>query len=802
MSLPKGYVRLEYLQSSGTQYVNTGVSASSGFVVEMEFIPVSFDGYYDTLIGTESSASPWNCNWVRFNENYWELGVYDAFSNTEPPTVGTRYKIVASTVKGSGYLKVNGTQIITQNNSNGRASTSLYLFANNKAGTATDHAPVKCYSCKITVGGSLVRDYVPMKRISDNALGLYDLVNDKFYTNAGTGTFTAGPVIVEPLDESKVVELEYIESNGAQYVSVGLKPNQNTRVRMDAYMTQEVFPSVFFGCRPSSYNKNFALFINSSVVQSTYNASTAKVTGADVYVRSVLDANKNTVQAGGASATHTAGTFQTDFELFLFASNEAGTAKYFAYVRAYACQIFDNGLLARDYIPAKTVEGEIGLYDRVFKEFYRNAGTGAFVAGPEMVHVDYTELEWVQGSGSQYIDSLYKPSGILAMRARVYQPSENAGTEQAVFGSSDTTNGIELAFSATKNRVVLYSSAAAAYVSPTSVYDTVFDLAGFMQDVAPNRTLRVSLDGGAEVTSTGANASGWRNHTISLFALNKGYFFKGRMYEAQIYDNGTEVRVYVPKLHPSGVAGLWDSVNERFYASASTADFIAGPVKLTTPKAPANFRVVSESDTEVALAWDAAEKAEGYRVYRDGALLADTTDLTYTDPAEPFGAYTYTVRAYNEFGEGEAAELVVILFPDNPLLWLVTDRTAQDVAEQNSKGVYTAVDLNRVGAAVDLLKNLLESAGFIVNVFPKLMWKDTEWMNASQAEQYLADIQTLRTKQAVLPTTPETPETMARLNYTGANHIEQILLDVYTQYLIMLTTRVAAGTATSGGDYL
>ena len=36
---------------------------------------------------------------------------------------------------------------------------------------------------------------MPAKRKSDNVLGLLDLANGKFYANAGTGTFTAGPVV-------------------------------------------------------------------------------------------------------------------------------------------------------------------------------------------------------------------------------------------------------------------------------------------------------------------------------------------------------------------------------------------------------------------------------------------------------------------------------------------------------------------------------------------------------------------------------------------------------------------------------
>ena len=58
-----------------------------------------------------------------------------------------------------------------------------------------NYASMKLYSCKIYNNGTLVRDFVPVKN-SSGTIGLYDLVNSAFYTNAGSGTFTAGADIV------------------------------------------------------------------------------------------------------------------------------------------------------------------------------------------------------------------------------------------------------------------------------------------------------------------------------------------------------------------------------------------------------------------------------------------------------------------------------------------------------------------------------------------------------------------------------------------------------------------------------
>jgi hypothetical protein len=53
----------------------------------------------------------------------------------------------------------------------------------------------KIYSCALYNSDVLVRNFIPVKRKSDNVLGLFDSVNKVFYTNAGSGTFGAGPSV-------------------------------------------------------------------------------------------------------------------------------------------------------------------------------------------------------------------------------------------------------------------------------------------------------------------------------------------------------------------------------------------------------------------------------------------------------------------------------------------------------------------------------------------------------------------------------------------------------------------------------
>lgn len=76
------------------------------------------------------------------------------------------------------------------------------------------------------------------------------------------------------------------------------------------------------------------------------------------------------------------------------------------------------------------------------------------------------------------------------------------------------------------------------------------------------------------------------------------------------------------------------------------------------PEVPANFRQTAKDYFSLGLAWDAAADAAGYRLYRDGTLLATLTATSYTDSAvEPGESYRYSLIAYNADGDSDPATL-------------------------------------------------------------------------------------------------------------------------------------------------
>ena len=180
-------------------------------------------------------------------------------------------------------------------------------------------------------------------------------------------------------------ELEYIESSGTQYIDTGFVPNNNTRVVVDHELIGGDWPTAF-GARTSALNECCIYLSNSSMNNVACYFHTQQINvDVDATGRHQIDANKNVYSLDAVTiATATYAEYSCDYNLFLFGYNNAGVYGNPTSMRLYSCQIYDNDVLVRDYVPCKDTSGAIGLYDKVAGKFYTNAGSGVFTAGAEL----------------------------------------------------------------------------------------------------------------------------------------------------------------------------------------------------------------------------------------------------------------------------------------------------------------------------------------------------------------------------------------------------------------------------------
>jgi len=212
-------------------------------------------------------------------------------------------------------------------------------------------------------------------------------------------------------------ELEYIQSSGTQYIDTGFAPNQNTRVVCDVIFAITTTAYWLFGSRTTNTKNTYNFLTWESKYRSDYNTSTDELISTIPSGRFVVDKNGNVTSFDGTvMKTTTAGTFQCDYNLFLFANNNAGTVQGPCTATLYSCQIYDNGNLIRDFVPCVNDSDEVGLYDLVGKQFYGNAGSGAFsqpgtlptLTNPATAENIEAGFEAIDGTGTMIVGSLVK----------------------------------------------------------------------------------------------------------------------------------------------------------------------------------------------------------------------------------------------------------------------------------------------------------------------------------------------------------------------------------------------------------
>lgn len=204
MALPSGYTKLEYIESTGTQWIDTKVLPAETRILIDAFILEKNTGndhhiasaswaengkpeFFNVMrlradrTGFAARYANGNLRNVEHQGNVYGRHIFDRKFATAPYTVQVD-EATALTLTPSIVGSIN-------------CHLPLFAFRRNN-GSCSGFISMRLYSCKIWKaiayeGTPLVRDFIPCKNASGE-VGLWDDVNSVFYGNAGTGTFIAG----------------------------------------------------------------------------------------------------------------------------------------------------------------------------------------------------------------------------------------------------------------------------------------------------------------------------------------------------------------------------------------------------------------------------------------------------------------------------------------------------------------------------------------------------------------------------------------------------------------------------------
>ena len=190
--VPEGYTALEYVEGTGTQYINTGFNpdSESRCVCDAQFIDL--EGKWKAVFAARTNGNTFNFCFYASNVNKW---TFYYGPSSYPGSAADLNRHTFDLNAGVGYI--DNVQVCSAE-ATFSIGYPIWLFTGNNAGTQAAFSHVRMYSCQIYDNGTQVRGFVPAKRNSDGAVGMYDTIGGTFYGNSGTGEFVAGPEIERP----------------------------------------------------------------------------------------------------------------------------------------------------------------------------------------------------------------------------------------------------------------------------------------------------------------------------------------------------------------------------------------------------------------------------------------------------------------------------------------------------------------------------------------------------------------------------------------------------------------------------
>jgi hypothetical protein len=182
-SLPKEYMQLEYLEATGTQYINLGkLGYDNRLFVDVHIksqtaTNVLFGcGINSSVKGFSIVVSNYPISNHRFDGQMLTMNAYLDKRTTyaiDKNGIEIDEKLYAWDSAPS-YFETEG---------------DVYLLAFNVSNKAQYMPKGLLYRCEIFKNDILVHNLTPALRITDSKPGMYDLVSGQFFVNQGTGEF-------------------------------------------------------------------------------------------------------------------------------------------------------------------------------------------------------------------------------------------------------------------------------------------------------------------------------------------------------------------------------------------------------------------------------------------------------------------------------------------------------------------------------------------------------------------------------------------------------------------------------------
>ena len=200
-SIPDGCTKVDYLESDGTQYINTGLLSTSKSVIDIEY------GFSSIESGSSNNLAVFGGRNTQTSGTFTLFKIasatpqYMRFDWTGQRTIATSNELTWDVNSIYRFVFDGGNAIITNTSTNETSplyvgvattfsQTPIHLFCVNTNGTKSTFMKGRIYRCTYSNGERTV-DLIPILD-KEGVACMYDKVSGELFYNQGTGSFKAG----------------------------------------------------------------------------------------------------------------------------------------------------------------------------------------------------------------------------------------------------------------------------------------------------------------------------------------------------------------------------------------------------------------------------------------------------------------------------------------------------------------------------------------------------------------------------------------------------------------------------------
>lgn len=617
--LPTGFRKIDYLESTGTQYINTN------------YIPDNETGLYIEAHTTYSNDSvPMGSRETDDNRIYAPRNTYNTLYGwnsyydfgTGTTYAFQRYKGTTNFLNSRTATFIINDEVVATKTLNDLTYTPtlpLYIFGNNIYGSLSSAPHIgKIYRAKISQGTEIVRDFVPCLDINGKPC-MYDLVEGKPYYNESYEREFYFAISSETINlPYGYKQCLYLESTGTQYINTNHIATNNTGAYVKWSLTNiKNYSNILAAAGTSIDDTADSAFMlphwngdNNSYLSYFMSLNSGELKLENQTIPELYSIHKSYLNYfnDGKSYIDTSlmGNIDTalenienDLPLYLFGCNKLNdlSADESMIGRIYRATITESEEVVMDLIPCLDTNGKPCMYDLISQTSFYNANIESddfkyIIKGK--IPNGYKRLNYLESTGKQYIDTGIVTDGTYTIGVK-YQPrvaSDGTLLTSYLCGRSDHWNCPEPIPEEYGDSMIYYQGGV-----DTRYNDTPYTYArrryrmdkSLNPDYVPaDVTDIVWKEGDTKITVNGLTTAllGYSVDTVNTNnAFNKTYWIfetnttrlpllGAKIFNFRMSRGGESIFYGVPCLDDNGIPCMYDLVSGITYYNAGTGEFL------------------------------------------------------------------------------------------------------------------------------------------------------------------------------------------------------------------------------------